>query len=190
MIDNNNNNNNLQQKTAFQFVCDFQHFIELDKKLCCSYFDNFDSNANKRIKTYKTVIHKLKAIPADVVLEAELTKNGRYNVGTLCECIVKAMLDGCKQKQYTKAVHGADVVIGKKHYEIKTSLNKYCIATPCKADARGKYNATILVNAEGAWLINANDVAGWLNNKGVLGCDIKPGKLYKKLNDLWMALED
>lgn len=176
----------LQQQTIKNYITNLKAFIKEDAMLCDSLAKNFDSNANKRIKLYNIAIEKLSQLPGDVVLEAELTKNGRYNIGTMFECYIKALADGCKQGIYKKAVHGCDIHIGKKGYEVKVSLSSYCNATPCKPDNNGKYRATILANAEGIWLINADDVASNLDAKGVLRYNIKPGKLYKKFNDVWM----
>ena len=174
-------NKNTTQLTTQNFIKAFAGFIKTDRLLTDSTNKaTFDSNANKRIALYNKVINLLNCLPADVQLETELTSNGRYNIGTLVECIVKAVADGYKVGTYNKAVHSTDIMIGNKRYEIKAGLTSYSKPTPCKADAYGKYQATILVNADGVWLINASDVATYLDSKGCLPSKGACGKHYKK----------
>ena len=174
-------NKNTITATANYFRQAFEGFAKAEYKHTDSTDKaTFDTNANKRIVNYSRIANLLACVPADVQLETETTSNGKYNIGTLVECIVKAVADEFKQGTYTKAVHGADIMIGNKRYEIKAGLSCYSKPTPCKADNKGKYQATILVNSQGVWLINASDVASYLDNKGCLPYNKACGKHYKK----------
>lgn len=174
-------NNKLTSMTAADFVKSFNRFIKEDYKHTDSTDKTtFDTNANKRIKKYGIVVSLLKTLPQDVVLEAETTPNGKYNIGTLCETILNAIADDFKKGIYHKAIHGEDIKIGNKRYEIKTSLSCYCKSTPCKANEKGKYRATILLNSEGVWLINSADVPSYLTKTGSLPWQGECGREYKR----------
>lgn len=175
------NNSKLTTATVADFIKSFKQFIKDDYKHTDSTDKTlFDTNANKRIKKYGIVVSLLETLPQDVMLEAEVTPNGKYNIGTLCETIIKAIADNFKQGIYYKAIHGEDIKIGNKRYEIKTSLSCYCKSTPCKADSNGKYRATILLNSEGVWLINSGDVESYLTKTGSLPWQGACGREYKR----------
>ena len=159
----------------------FAQFIKAEKTHTDSTDKTtFDTNANKRIKNYQKVLDLLENIPNHIKLETETTQNGKYNIGTLVECILKAVADNFEHDTYTKATHGTDIKIGNKNYEIKTGIGCYSKPTACKPNQKGKYQATILVNANGIWLINADDVAKYLDKKGCLPYNQNCGKHYQR----------
>lgn len=98
---------------------------------------------------------------------------------TLIECIIKAVADNCQKDEYLKATHG-----GNKSYEIKSGIGCYSKPTACKPDDKGNYQATILLNQDGIWLINSKDVAKYLNEKGCLPFRGECGRHYKRLEKI------
>lgn len=174
-------NKNTIIATVNHFRQAFEGFIKADRLLTDSTDKaTFDTNANKRITLYNRILHLLSVAPATVKFETESTATGKYNIGTLVECLLNGIEDDFKKDFYGKAVHGADIRIGNKTYEIKAGLTSYSKPTPCKADTKGKYRATILVNSQGVWLINASDVEHYLDKKGCLPYNQVCGRPYKK----------
>ena len=85
-------NKNTITATANFFRQAFESFIKDEYKHTDSTDKvTFDTNANKRIVNYNRIANLLACIPANVKLETETTSNGKYNIGTLVECIVKAV---------------------------------------------------------------------------------------------------
>ena len=175
-------NSKLVCGTAQFFIDEFMHAIKEARKHTDSTDKTmFDTNANKRIRKYCLAVNLLRQVPANIRLEAETTKfEGAYNIGTLGECIIKAVADDFKHDEYRKAIHGADMVIGRVRYEVKLSLSSYCICTPLKADDNGKYRPTILINGDGIWRIKADEVEDYLNDRGSLPWHGECGKPYKR----------
>ena len=175
-------NSKLVSGTAQFFIDEFKHAIkEASKHTDSTDKATFDTNANKRIRKYNLAINLLKQVPANIRLEAEVTKfAGAYNIGTLGECIIKAVADDFKHGEYKKAVHGADMTIGRVRYEVKLSLSSYCICTPLKTDDNGKYRPTILINGDGIWRIKADEVEKYLTKTGALPWQGECGKPYKR----------
>lgn len=174
-------NKNTTIATAHFFRQAFEGFIKADRLLTDSTDKaTFDSNANKRITLYNRILHLLSVAPATVKFETESTANGKYNIGTLVECLLNGIEDGFKKDFYGKATHGADIRIGNKTYEIKAGLTSYSKPTPCHTKDDGKYRATILVNADGVWLINSKDVERHLDKNGCLPYKGRYGRPYKK----------
>ena len=94
----------------------FAQFIKADKAHTDSTDKTtFDTNASKRIKNYRKVLDLLAKVPSHINLETEITPKGKYNIGTLVECIVKAVADNFEHDTYTKSTHGADIKIGNKN---------------------------------------------------------------------------
>lgn len=168
----------------------FAQFIKADKAHTDSTDKvTFDTNASKRIKNYRKVLDLLAKVPNHINLETEITPKGKYNIGTLVECIVKAVADNFEHDTYTKSTHGADIKIGNKNYEIKAGIGCYSIPTACTTDDKGKYRATILVNANGVWLINADNVPQYLDKQGRLPYNQNCGKHYKKFEKVLGYIE-
>ena len=162
-------NKNTVIATANYFRQAFEGFAKAEYKHTDSTNKaTFDTNANKRIVNYSRIANLLACLPKHIKLETERTSNGKYNIGTLVECIIKATADNCKRDIYLKATHGTDVVIDGVPYEIKAGLSCYSKPTPCTTDYRGKYQATILVNAKGIWDIPADEVVIHLDKNGCL----------------------
>lgn len=185
-------NSKLVRGTAQFFIDGFTQAIKEARKHTDSTDKTmFDTNANKRIRKYNLAINLLRQIPANIRLEAEATKfAGAYNIGTLGECIIKAVADDFKQGEYKKAIHGADIVIGRTRYEIKLSLSSYCICTALRADDNGKYRPTILINGDGIWRIKADEVEDYLTDTGALPWHGECGKPYKRFTRALYKTED
>lgn len=143
-----------------------------------------DSNANKRATAYTRMANLLMSLHSNTMLQSESTPSGKLNLGTLGECLIKALADGEQAGAYTKSPAGqADIKIGNKTYEIKTGIS--CYSTPTASRAyEGKYKATILLNERGVWLINADDVAGCLGRTGSLSYKGEYGKHYQKFEKM------
>ena len=156
--------------------------VDMFEKLADIASTEKDSNANKRTTLYNRVASHLLAFHESTVLEYELTPRGAINVGTVGEVMVKAAAD-CEQiGYYGKSPCGVDdVIIGKKHYEIKTGISCYSTPTACKPDKNGKYRAVIFLNENGVWLINADDVPKYLDKNGKLAYNGIYTRHYKKI---------
>lgn len=143
-----------------------------------------DSNANKRATAYNRMINLLLNLHSDTVLQTETTPQGKLNLGTLGECLIKALADEEKTGKYEKSLPGqADIKIGNKTYEIKTGISCYSTPTACKPYG-GKYKAVILLNEKGVWLINAKDVEGCLGRTGSLSYKGEYGRHYQKFEKM------
>lgn len=143
-----------------------------------------DSNANKRATAYNRMASLLLNLHGTTMLQAETTPQGRLNLGTLGECLIKALADNEQTGVYTKSPCGqADIKIGNKTYEIKTGISCYSIPTACKPFGN-TYKAVILLNQNGVWLINSKDVADNLDKDGRLSYKGEYGKHYQKFEKM------
>jgi hypothetical protein len=168
----------IMKQTTKEFTNLFNQAIKVER------YQIANDNSAKNIRCYKAVIARLESLPQDVMLTAEsaMGKAERPfdlpNIGSLMECVVKAMLDGCQASEYAKEFNddNADTKIGWCEYEIKSSMGAVSLNTKIKGD-----KPILFINELGVFSIKKTEIDNY-TKKGKLPYNKAVGKQWLTLS--------
>ena len=151
----------IMKETVATFIDLFYEGISCERKLN-------DNNSNKFIRTFYNVVDRLHQVNPEIILVAESGWSDRRpfalpNIGSLMESLLKAVLDGEKENEYSKQFDDkkADCKRGWCEYEIKSCMGLTSLNTKVQKD-----KPIILINEKGVFTIQKKDIDEYLSKNG------------------------